>query len=133
MPNDFVWNGAEVKADFDLGIDRALTLSAITIEGKAVRLVPVDQGVLESSITYVLSGSSKNFPDAENEVLVGGRQIKAEKGEAIIGTVVFYAVYVEMGTRFQSAQAFLFPAYRGSWPEIKQFFDKEMKGIKWLH
>ena len=61
MSNQMKWNGAKVKASFEEKRVRALTLSGITVEGKAVRLVPVDKGVLKNSITYVVYGKSKFF------------------------------------------------------------------------
>lgn len=134
----FKWNGAQVKKDFAAARDRALLRSAIVIEGKAVNLVPVDQGNLQDSITYVISGKAEDFPQAvkngETFTLQAGQSIKAKDGQAIIGTVVFYAPYQEFGAprRNVKAQPFLLPAYRKSFPAIKRFFKEEIGGVKWV-
>jgi HK97 gp10 family phage protein len=138
VPNKLIWNGKAVSDDFAKAVDRALRLSAITVQGKAVRLVPVDSGVLKSSITYALVGSAQEFRQAVDDgkggyKLGAGQTIRVKPGEAIVGTIVFYAAYVEYGTRFMKAQAFLHPAYKRSIPEIKEFFRIQLGGLKWLN
>ena len=137
MPNELVWNGAKVKEDFDKSLFKSLKLSGITVQGRAVRLVAVDTGILKSSITYVVFGESKAFPqatglDASDFKVSGDRTIRPGKGEVIIGTIVFYAAYVEFGTRYATAQPFLLPAYRNSLEDIKSIFRKEFGSIRWL-
>ena len=130
----FKWNGKQVTEDVNKAIDRALTLSAIKVQGKAVRLTPVDTGRLRGSITYVVSGGRENFPEGTGQLsLGGGRVVSAPKGQAIIGTVVTYAPYVEFGTRRQQAQAFMLPAFESSIPDIIRYFSSQTKGLKWIN
>jgi len=103
------WNGNKVIKDFDNMNFKALTESAILVESQAKALTPVDTGNLRSSIT---------------------RNVTAKN--AVVGTNVFYAIYVELGTRFQKAQAFLFPALTGNLRKIIAIFKKNGQNIKWV-
>lgn len=121
------WNGDEVIRQGILSRFRALTTSAILVNGRAIVLTPVDTGNLRSSITYVVEDTG-SFPDDKGK----SKSIKAGKGTAIIGTVVFYGPYVEFGTRFMRAQAFLGPALASSINDIKDIFTKQYKDIRWI-
>lgn len=68
-----------------------LTKKAIKVAGIAKRNCPVDTGRLRASITWEL-------------ILLAG-VITAR-----VGTIVVYAIFVELGTRFMEAQPFLRPA-----------------------
>lgn len=61
----------------------------LLIESRAKELAPVDTGRLRASIKLVLASDG-----------LGGEVV----------TNLSYAPYVELGTRFQTAQPFLFPA-----------------------
>ncbi len=74
---------------------KLLARKAVQVEGAAKRLCPVDTGRLRSSISH--------------ELAVDGRGLVA-----FIGTNVEYAIYVELGTRFQPAQPYLRPALRAA-------------------
>lgn len=78
-------------------VAKDLERRALSIEGAAKRLCPVDTGRLRSSITHALG--------------VDVQGLKAD-----IGSDVEYAVYVELGTSRAAAQPFLRPALieRGS-------------------
>lgn len=69
----------------------ALARAAVTVEGAAKRLCPVDTGRLRASITHRL-GEDAESPFAE------------------VGTDVEYAAYVEFGTSRTRAQPYLRPA-----------------------
>lgn len=132
-----VWNGPAALREFDAASLRSLTEGSILIRGKAVLLAPVDTGNLRNSITYVVSGSSADFPDVAagqdgEKALFGGQTITAKQGEAVIGTVVFYGPYVEFGTRYMIAQPFLLPAYRDSIPAILGFFRRNYRGVRFV-
>ena len=103
------WNGDKVMRDFDKMNFKSLTESAVLVESQAKALTPVDTGNLRGSIT---------------------RDVKQDS--AVVGTNVFYAIYVELGTRFQSAQAFLFPALTGSIRKIIAIFKKNGQSVKWV-
>ena len=103
------WNGPLAIKDFDKAMFKSLTESAIIVESQAKALTPVDTGNLRGSIT---------------------RDVK--KDSAVVGTNVLYAIYVELGTRFQRAQAFLFPALTGNIRKIIAIFAKNNIKVKWV-
>ena len=127
------WNGDEVISDFDKGITRSLFEGAVTVEGRAALLAPVDLGNLRASITFTVEGAG-SFPGIEPgaDILGTAQIVTAGKGEALIGTVVFYAIYTEFGTRFIKAQAFLEPAFEESLSDIEAFFVRNLRGLKWV-
>ncbi len=130
------WNGEQIKRDVADSVYRALLKGAITVEGRAAVLAPVDTGNLRNSITYVISGESEVFPEGiqlgDEFTLQPGEIITAKEGEAIIGTILVYAPAVEFGTIYQVAQPFLLPAFRDSLPDIQRFFAEEIGSIKWI-
>ena len=103
------WNGDAVIRDFDKVMFLSLKESAEIVEGQAKALSPVDKGLLKASITSLVTPKT-----------------------AVIGTNVFYAIFVELGTRFQSAQAFLFPALTGNIRKIIAVFKKNGLNFKWV-
>lgn len=103
------WNGPAVIKDFDKMNFKSLTESAIIVESDAKALAPVDKGFLRNSISRAVT-----------------------KISAVVGASAFYAIFVELGTRFQSAQAFLFPALTGNIRKIIGIFKKNGQNIKWV-
>lgn len=91
----------KIEVDVDTGAIHALltgavgiatiTTAALAVQNQAKRLCPVDTGRLRDSITWEL-GMMNGLPSAR------------------VGTNVEYAIYVETGTRYMSAQPFLRPA-----------------------
>lgn len=130
------WNGDKAISDFDKATIKSLTAGAILVRGRAVDITPVDTGLLRNSITYVVSGSLKNFPESVShgsEVkLGGGVAVRPKKGQAFIGTVVVYGPDVEFGGRFTAAQPFLLPAYLDSLQDIQDIFTTFYKDVRWL-
>lgn len=86
---------AELLASESGPTGAALARSAISVEGAAKRLCPVDTGRLRSSIHHELGQDSRGLV-------------------ARIGTDVEYAAHVEFGTRHNRAQPFLRPALRAA-------------------
>ena len=131
------WNGEQIKRNVAEAVDRALLKGAITIEGRAAVLAPVRTGNLRNSITYVISGQSEVFPEAVQSgdvfTLQPGMTIRADEGEAIIGTILVYAPAVELGTIHQTAQPFLLPAFRESLRDVQRFFAEEIGSIRWIN
>lgn len=103
------WNGSAAMGDFDNANLRALTESAILVEGKAVEKVHVDSGALRQSITRVV-----------------------DKLRAFVGTALEYAPYEEFGTRFRPAHPFLRPAFLTSTRKIKDIFKKHYRGSRYV-
>lgn len=79
--SDLVKNATEEE------IQKALEAIGLLAEGYAKKLCAVDTGRLRNSISHTVKGDT-----------------------AYIGTNVFYAPYVEMGTSKMAAQPFLRPA-----------------------
>jgi len=133
------WNGKSVMNDFDKANFKSLYQSAVLVEGQAVASAPVNKtvglgGQLKQSIT---------------------KQVK--KDNATIGTNVFYAPYVEFGTRPHTitakgkgltngknwfgktvqhpgtkAQPFLLPALVKNRKRIIAIFAKNGIALKWV-
>jgi len=89
----------------------AIIKSVLVVEGKAKKAVPVLTGRLRSSITTEIKKAGQGYD---------GR----------IGTNVFYAPYVEFGTKRMSAKPYLFPAMKESRSDIIGFLTRAIKGIK---
>ncbi len=99
--------GAEVRLTLNMGAIEKLLASpegpvglmllrkAVTVEGTAKRLCPVDTGRLRASITHALNRDAKGLV-------------------AYIGTNVAYAIFVELGTRYMRARSYLRPALRSA-------------------
>jgi len=130
------WNGKTVLDYIRKARLKSLGESALLVQGRAVSITPVNTGLLRSSITFVISGDVKDFPDAVlsgNKFTFGdNKSITAPEGTAIVGTVVFYAPYVEYGTRYNRAKPFLVPAYLDSLDDIKNIFAKNYKSVRWI-
>lgn len=88
---------------------KALTASAMVVQGEAINLAPVKTGNLRGSIDFSI-----------------------EDVIAIVGTNVEYAPYVEYGTYKMDAQPFLFPALINNRDNINQImrqaFHSAIKG-----
>jgi HK97 gp10 family phage protein len=72
-------------------VDAEILKLALAVELEAKRLAPVDTGRLRASVTHQMG------VDATGPV-------------GFVGSPVEYAIYQEMGTRFQSGTPFLRPA-----------------------
>lgn len=97
-------NSAKALAEFKMAAERALTICAMKAERYAKDDCPVITGRLKNSITNTVT----------------------EK-EALIGTNVEYAAYVEMGTRRMAAQPYLKPAIEKHVDEYKNIIETELK------
>ena len=83
-------NSPEVLKKMEQAIEAGLTACAMTVHEQAVLLAKgiVDTGRLSDSITYKVG----------NKTVGKGLETEVKEGEAIIGTNVFYAPYIELGT-----------------------------------
>lgn len=100
-------HSAEVIAEKDQAVLRALEAIGLQAEGYAKLKAPVDTGRLRNSLTHEV---------AENEDAV------------YIGTAVEYAPYVEFGTRRAKAQPFLRPAVENHLDEYEAIAKKFLSG-----
>jgi HK97 gp10 family phage protein len=81
-------------------VSQAVAATALAVESRAKENAPVDTGRLRSSIASDIQGVT-----------------------ATVGTNVEYAVYIELGTRFQPARPFLYPAAEAE----RQLFVQRLK------
>ena len=84
-----------------------LKKSALYVEGSAKEKAPVDTGRLRASISS-----------------------KVKATEAEIGTPVFYAPFVEFGTKRMRAQPYLIPALQGAKSAIEGFLKEAIDKIE---
>lgn len=99
--------GAAIQAKIDSikkQANAAVQFAGLNTEGLAKRACPVDTGRLRSSIAYV----------------------KETDSSCRVGTAVFYAVFVEMGTRHMKPHPFLLPAFKNASSQLLQ----DLKAIK---
>ena len=98
------WYGDKAIKSVEDAISKALTASALLVEGQAKALCPVDTGNLRNSITHEVEGN-----------------------EARVGTNISYAIYQELGTSKMAAQPFLNPALEQNKGNIKKIFADALK------
>lgn len=92
------------------------------VEAIAKRLAPVDTGALRNSIYVRFSDSNPSTTVTVEELPKPTNQFSA-----VIGPSVEYAIYVELGTSFMSAQPYLLPALREVEQQLEQYFRKLTK------
>lgn len=98
------WYGDKAIKSVEDAISKALTASALVVEGTAKNLAPVDTGNLRNSITHEVEGP-----------------------EARVGTNISYAIYQELGTSKMAAQPFLNPALEQNKGNIRKIFADALK------
>lgn len=89
-----------------VAVDAELSKSANRVEKQAKILAPVDTGWLRTQIYN------------EQQKLLHYR----------VTSPALYSVYLELGTRYMSAQPFLDPALRAEWPVLMANLKKMFKG-----
>lgn len=97
-------NSDLVGEEFEQACERALTRIGLQAETYAKRECPVDTGNLRNSITNAVDDKS-----------------------AYVGSNVFYAPYVELGTSRAKAQPFLKPAATEHSDVYKRIVEDELK------
>lgn len=102
---DFTDNSKEFIEELLSRVPVALEACGLQGEGYAKMLCPVDTGNLRNSITH----------DTDDKT-------------AYIGTNVYYAPYVEMGTSKTDPQPFLQPAVQDHESEYQAIFQQYLKG-----
>lgn len=85
-----------IAAAYGAKVETALMKTAFDTQRAAMQAAPVDTGNLVASITAKSTGALR-------------WQVSANTP---------YAIYVEMGTRHMSAQPYLLPALRQTWPQF---------------
>ena len=102
------WHGDKVKAEMDAATERVLTAGALDVHRYATEdFVPVVTGRLKTSINW---------------------QVDAD--EAVVGTNVEYAKYIEFGHSKKAPNGFLRPALDRAKPRIQAYMRAEVKKIR---
>ena len=116
------WRGDELKKKVNKEIIENLYKAAYIVNADEKRLCPVDKGRLRASCDIDVDESElKAYVTAGGEV--DESQVHTERGRAMSGTPVEYAVYVELGTSKMAAQPFLRPALEMNKATIRKLFD----------
>jgi len=111
------WFGEEVKKLADKLVGKSAFDIGLVVEAQAKELSPIKTGRLAGSIQTAGQDGKRTSPADAADII----QAPDRLGEVYVGTPVEYAPYMEYGTRFTPAQAFLRPALdiaKGKAPEI---------------
>lgn len=106
MSVSFKSNKGQIFDELKSAIAQALEICGGKAESYAKEACPVDTGNLRNSITHAQTGEE----------------------EETIGSDVFYAPYVELGTRRMSERPFLRPAAENHGEEYKQVIQQVLEG-----
>jgi len=130
------------KHEHDAGFEKAVEKALRLVGGRAERAAKetisdmgaVDTGFLRNSITYALDGESANTSEYQDDA---GNQTGEYGGEApangdgtrsvYVGTNVYYAPYVEFGTRKMDARPFLSQSIQSTKSEFEELFKEAFK------
>ena len=140
---------AEVISNMDehnRRLEQAIKKALRLVGGQAERIAKetisdmeaVDTGFLRNSITYALAGEPANAKEYQDDA---GNQQGEYDGDApedeeegvytvYIGTNVFYAPYVELGTSKMSARPFLTTAVQGQKDAYIELFKKAFEAFR---
>lgn len=115
--NITIKNLPEIKRAFDIApfemtkqLNLAIRKSVFNIQRQAVQYAPVDSGRLWKSI-------SSKFGNLKGEVGSG----------AATGEAVNYDIYVQLGTRYQDAQPYLFSAVADSERDVNKYMEEAVQ------
>ena len=89
----------EIQREMGARLRRMNEAAGFVVENEAKRLAPVDTGRLRSSITH-----------------------EADEDGVVVGTNVKYAVYQELGTRYQNPQPFLVPGLLNARSDLRRIY-----------
>lgn len=106
------WHGSEFKAKIKNNLKNKLMTMSYFVEAEAKRMCPVLTGNLRSSIHTI-------FDEADLSAYIGTSRDKLIQVSGI-GTITFYAPYVEFGTYKMRARPYLRPALDALRAEIKK-------------
>lgn len=126
-------NLREHDAGFDKAVEKAMRLVGGQAERYAKETISdmgaVDTGFLRNSITFALDGEPANISEYEdddgNQKGEYGGETPAESGNkrsVYIGTNVYYAPYVEYGTRKMEARPFLSQSIQSHKSDFEDLF-----------
>lgn len=86
----------------------AALLARVATQAKL--LAPVDKGALRNSIHWKTPENEGGFNDSSGEKATRKVSLEPKKNGGFVGSGLFYAPYIEFGTRRMKAQPYLIPA-----------------------
>ncbi len=116
-----VWNGDKAILDFNNAQGKALNMASILVENAAVKNVNHQIYSTPESESYRRTGALRASID---------RVVTSD--EAIIGSALEYAPYVEFGTRKTGSRPFLKPALLLNVKKIIKIFKKFNRAVKYV-
>lgn len=98
----------EIHSAIKKGIDR----TAIAIESDAKRKITTDGHIITGRLRASIHAELKNdqsfsYKDKKGQEFDGALEEELGKQEAVVGTNVHYAPYIEYGTKYTAADSFL--------------------------
>lgn len=137
---EFHSNRGEHDRKFEKAAKQALRLVGGQAERYAKEMISdmgaVDTGFLRNSITFALAGESANVSmyASDNGEKVGEYEGKApddseNEYSVYIGTNVYYAPYVEYGTRKMGARPFLSSSIQGHKSDFEELFKEAFNNL----
>jgi len=127
------------RGEHDRRLSKAIEQALRLVGGQAERFAKetisdmgaVDTGFLRNSITWALDGEMPNaqeyHDDAGSKTGGYGEELPSESGDnrsVYIGTNVYYAPYVEYGTRKMQARPFLSQSLQEHQRELSDLFNE---------
>ncbi len=116
-----VWNGDKAILDFNNAQGKALNMASILVENAAVKNVNHQVYSTEETENYRRTGALRASID---------RTVTDD--DAVVGSAIEYAPYVEFGTRKTGERPFLKPALILNVQKILNIFKKLNRAVKYV-
>lgn len=137
---EFTSHVPEHDDKFEQAVEKALRLVGGQAERAAKETISdmgaVDTGFLRNSITFCLAGQAPNtetyMDDAGSQTGEYGGQAPDDDGKCrtvYVGTNVYYASYVEYGTRKMTARPFLSTSIQANADSFKELFKQAFEAF----
>lgn len=107
----FTWDPRDFNKNLHAENKKLMLKSVLVVERNAKRRCPKKTSHLASTITHELKTDFGNF---SGFILAGG--------ESKFGTIVLYAIYVELGTKYFAGRFYMRGGLRESFPAIRQIW-----------
>lgn len=126
-----IWHGEIIKGKMRRAVPKALMIVGAQAVTLVKELVPVDTGLLKSSITFATS-LGREKATTEKGVLAEEKDLIEKPDDKLslkIGTAVEYAPHVEFGTVKMKRQPFLRLGILSNRNVLGRLFAKAMRGL----
>lgn len=125
----------QVAAALHKALSQTVRKVALDLQASAASNAPVNTGFLRSSI-YTVTATDSTYGQAGtppgDSYLLPEAQKPEDDLTAYVAVGANYGIYLEMGTRFQPAQPFFYPAVEEAKVEFQAALDKIETKIKEL-